>query len=55
MRGWSLVLALLLVAPAGAGTLTKKTLPVLSTSDAVGKVTPCGCHTPKGGFATPSP
>jgi 2',3'-cyclic-nucleotide 2'-phosphodiesterase (5'-nucleotidase family) len=51
MRGWSLVLALLLVAPAGAGTLTKKTLPVLSTSDAVGKVTPCGCHTPKGGFA----
>jgi len=26
-------------------------LPVLSTSDAVGKVTPCGCSTPKGGLA----
>ena len=33
------------------GALTQKVLPVLSTSDAVGKVTPCGCHTPKGGFA----
>lgn len=44
-----LVLPLLLLAfaaPAGA-----KTLAVLSTSDAVGKLTPCGCHTPKGGFA----
>jgi 2',3'-cyclic-nucleotide 2'-phosphodiesterase (5'-nucleotidase family) len=26
-------------------------LPVLSTSDAVGSIKPCGCHTPKGGFA----
>jgi 2',3'-cyclic-nucleotide 2'-phosphodiesterase (5'-nucleotidase family) len=44
-----LVVALVLLAfaaPAGA-----KTLAVLSTSDAVGKLTPCGCHTPKGGFA----
>jgi len=37
---------LALASPAGA-----KTLAVLSTSDAVGKLTPCGCHTPKGGFA----
>jgi 2',3'-cyclic-nucleotide 2'-phosphodiesterase (5'-nucleotidase family) len=26
-------------------------LPVLSTADAVGSIKPCGCHTPKGGFA----
>jgi len=51
MRGWSLVLVALLASSAHAGALTKNTLPVLSTSDAVGKVTPCGCHTPKGGFA----
>ena len=52
MRGRSLVLALCLFAGTShAGALTKNTLPVLSTSDAVGKVTPCGCHTPKGGFA----
>jgi len=35
----------------GEGALTQKVLPVLSTSDAVGKLTPCGRHTPKGGFA----
>jgi 2',3'-cyclic-nucleotide 2'-phosphodiesterase/3'-nucleotidase len=40
------LLLLAFAAPAGA-----KTLAVLSTSDAVGKLTPCGCHTPKGGFA----
>jgi 2',3'-cyclic-nucleotide 2'-phosphodiesterase (5'-nucleotidase family) len=52
MRGRSLALLLCLVAgTVSAGPLTKNTLPVLSTSDAVGKVTPCGCHTPKGGFA----
>ena len=52
MRPRSLVLVLCLFAgTANAGSLTKNTLPVLSTSDAVGKVTPCGCHTPKGGFA----
>src|SRR5689334_13174866 len=49
-----LVLALAVLASTAHesdGALTKNTLPVLSTSDAVGKVTPCGCHTPKGGFA----
>ena len=49
MPGRPLALALLFLALAGpAGA---KTLAVLSTSDAVGKLTPCGCHTPKGGFA----
>ena len=51
-RSFVLVAAFALVAGvAHAGALTKKTLPILSTSDAVGKITPCGCHTPKGGFA----
>jgi 2',3'-cyclic-nucleotide 2'-phosphodiesterase (5'-nucleotidase family) len=45
-RFLALVLLLAFAAPAEA-----KTLAVLSTSDAVGKLTPCGCHTPKGGFA----
>lgn len=47
----SLALALLLLATAGSAGAGTKTLAVLSTSDAIGKVTPCGCHTPKGGFA----
>jgi 2',3'-cyclic-nucleotide 2'-phosphodiesterase (5'-nucleotidase family) len=36
---------------ASQGALTQKILPVLSSSDAIGKITPCGCHTPKGGLA----
>ena len=51
MRFLVALLLLALPASAGARALTKNTLPVLSTSDAVGKLTPCGCHTPKGGFA----
>ncbi len=27
------------------------TVPILSTTDAVGELKPCGCHTPKGGLA----
>jgi 2',3'-cyclic-nucleotide 2'-phosphodiesterase (5'-nucleotidase family) len=38
-------------ATASAGALTQKILPVLSTSDAAGKVLPCGCSVPKGGLA----
>jgi 2',3'-cyclic-nucleotide 2'-phosphodiesterase (5'-nucleotidase family) len=47
-------LALALAASAGPGHaegLKQKLLPILSTADAVGKITPCGCHTPKGGLA----
>jgi 2',3'-cyclic-nucleotide 2'-phosphodiesterase (5'-nucleotidase family) len=47
-------LALLLGAlarPGEAEALKQKLLPILSTADAVGKITPCGCHTPKGGLA----
>jgi 2',3'-cyclic-nucleotide 2'-phosphodiesterase (5'-nucleotidase family) len=50
-----LVVFVALTATAGAGAaqapLKKKVLPVLSSTDDVGKLTPCGCHTPKGGFA----
>jgi hypothetical protein len=35
-------------APATAG---RDTLVVLSTTDVIGKTSPCGCHTPKGGLA----
>jgi 2',3'-cyclic-nucleotide 2'-phosphodiesterase (5'-nucleotidase family) len=44
-------LALVVLAGFAHPALAGNVLPVLSTSDAVGKVTPCGCHTPKGGFA----
>jgi 2',3'-cyclic-nucleotide 2'-phosphodiesterase (5'-nucleotidase family) len=32
------------------GKLSGDVLPVLSTADVIGYVTPCGCHTPKGGL-----
>ena len=37
--------------PARAEAKAGNVLPVLSTADAVGSIKPCGCHTPKGGFA----
>ena len=54
MSSRPVALVLLLLAFAATPRLAAagpKTLAVLSTSDAVGKLTPCGCHTPKGGFA----
>src|SRR5215204_4731752 len=52
MLGRSFPVALILLAFAVPSRAAGgKTLAVLSTSDAVGKLTPCGCHTPKGGFA----
>ncbi len=52
--GASLVAAALLlglaVVPATAGS-GPVTVPILSTTDAVGELKPCGCHTPKGGLA----
>ena len=48
-------LALAVVAAAGAVPRAEakagNVLPVLSTADGVGSIKPCGCHTPKGGFA----
>ena len=37
--------------PAGAGRLLAGVLPVLSTTDALGKTMPCGCTVPKGGLS----
>ena len=51
MPGRPVLLALVLLAFAVPASAGGRTLAVLSTSDAVGKLTPCGCHTPKGGFA----
>ena len=48
----SLLSAALVLAAFGARAEAKGgVLPVLSTADAVGSIKPCGCHTPKGGFA----
>lgn len=53
-RAATTLLILLLVTVAGAPAAVAKsagTLTVLSTTDAVGAIKPCGCHTPKGGLA----
>jgi 2',3'-cyclic-nucleotide 2'-phosphodiesterase (5'-nucleotidase family) len=50
----SLLLAVAVAAAGPAARAEAKSghvLPVLSTADAVGSIKPCGCHTPKGGFA----
>ncbi len=51
----ALLLGAGLALPGAASTALAKpsgnVLPVLSTADAVGSIKPCGCHTPKGGFA----
>ena len=39
------------VEAAGTSRLTVGVLPVLSTTDALGKTMPCGCTVPKGGLA----
>jgi 2',3'-cyclic-nucleotide 2'-phosphodiesterase (5'-nucleotidase family) len=49
--GAALVLATGLLSPGGEASAKPAVLPVLSTADAVGSIQPCGCHTPKGGFA----
>ena len=51
-RAAALSLSLILVAGAPAAwAKSGGTLTILSTTDAVGAIKPCGCHTPKGGFA----
>jgi 2',3'-cyclic-nucleotide 2'-phosphodiesterase (5'-nucleotidase family) len=50
----ALVLPLALACPwpaAAAAETPASTLTILSTTDVKGKTSPCGCHTPKGGFA----
>ncbi|MGH7723975.1 MAG: hypothetical protein ACREOU_00960 [Candidatus Eiseniibacteriota bacterium] len=51
LLGVGVVLLVATVSNGRADNLKRKVLPVLSTSDAVGSVKPCGCHTPKGGLA----
>ncbi len=58
-----LLVSLLLVAPGGSRTsqagmpqarqasTTPERLVVLATADLMGETSPCGCHTPKGGFS----
>jgi 2',3'-cyclic-nucleotide 2'-phosphodiesterase (5'-nucleotidase family) len=50
-RGAALATTFLLVTGVPAAWAKPGTLTVLSTTDAVGSIKPCGCHTPKGGFA----
>ena len=51
----SFFVAAALVLGLGAAPATAKSgpvvVPILSTTDAVGELKPCGCHTPKGGLA----
>ena len=49
--GAALLLAATFAAGAAPAAAKGGVLPVLSTADAVGSIKPCGCHTPKGGFA----
>ena len=45
------VVGALASAPALAAAKGPAVVPIITTSDAVGSIKPCGCHIPKGGFA----
>lgn len=45
------ILALAFAFAPAAASADPKTVAILSTTDAVGELKPCGCHTPKGGLA----
>ncbi len=49
-RTLAVALAAFALAPVAASA-APKTVAILSTTDAVGELKPCGCHTPKGGLA----